>query len=116
MSDDAPPPQFITSLDASGDRAILRVVGEVDLGSSGELETALKQAAAAAARMLVDLTGVEFMDSSGLRLLLQARRDAEQDDRAFALAVAEGGAVARLLDLAGVANLFERDESPPLQG
>jgi anti-anti-sigma factor len=48
--------------------------GELDLATAGQLEAALAQAEGRA--LLVDLRGLTFMDSTGVRTLLQATEDA----------------------------------------
>jgi anti-anti-sigma factor len=78
----------------------------VDLLTTPVLVEALDGAMPAADRLTVDLCAVEFMDSTGLRALLEARRRAEEGGGALVLRVRDGGPVARLLDLAGVRDLF----------
>jgi anti-sigma B factor antagonist len=104
--------ELTTSVDAQGGRAVVRAAGEVDLYTAPRFAEALEQAAEAAPRLLVDLTEVTFMDSTGLRCLLQARARAGEDTGAIALTVAEGSPVARLLDLAGVTEMFRTPENP----
>jgi anti-sigma B factor antagonist len=105
MTDDLHP-ELKTSLSANGDRALLRVAGEIDLGTARDFAEALLQATDAAASIDVDLVEVAFMDSTGLRALLEARKRAQAAGGGVALAVRDGSPVARLLDLAGVADLF----------
>ncbi|MGZ5127941.1 MAG: STAS domain-containing protein [Actinomycetota bacterium] len=51
----------------------MRSVGDVDLTSSGRIDAALTGAGDLGARITVlDLRDVTFMDSTGLRLLIQA--------------------------------------------
>ena len=51
---------------------IVRVTGELDLATSPLLDERLKLAEAAdAAKLLVDVDQVEFMDSTGLHVLLE---------------------------------------------
>ena len=55
-------------------RHVLTLSGELDIGSAQVLEDAIEEACAAGARELVlDLCGVDFMDSMGLRALLHGR-------------------------------------------
>jgi anti-sigma B factor antagonist len=70
---------------------VLRPRGELDLAGAEPLETELKRVEATdAAAIVVDLTGVEFMDCSGVRVLLDAhRRSREDGDR---LRLVPGGA------------------------
>ena len=53
--------------------SVVRVRGEVDLATSPALADALAGIAAADGPVVVDLTDVGFLDSSGLSVLLQAR-------------------------------------------
>ena len=54
---------------------MIRVSGEIDLGTVSELETALARASRSAGSVCVDLSGCTFIDSTGLRVLLTAARD-----------------------------------------
>ena len=106
MSDDLAPSELTTAFEQENGHAVLRVEGEVDLLTTPVLVEALDGALPATDRHTVDLCAVEFMDSTGLRPLLEARRRAEERGGALVLRVREGGPVARLLDLAGVRDLF----------
>ena len=56
-----------------GDAVVLAVTGSVDIYSSAELRGELKVALdGEAARIVVDLNGVTFVDSSGLATLIEA--------------------------------------------
>lgn len=60
----------------------VRVSGELDLTSAPQVEAALKRAEQSAVGTIVlDLSGLEFMDSSGLRLVLSADRRARDAGR-----------------------------------
>jgi anti-sigma B factor antagonist len=55
---------------------VVTVTGEVDLMTAPKLAAALEDARAAGARLVVvDLSGVDFLDSSGLGVLVTAHRD-----------------------------------------
>jgi anti-anti-sigma factor len=57
---------------------VLSPVGEVDVASADVLRDAAREAVAATPRCLVvDLTGLTFCGSTGLVVLMDARRDAE---------------------------------------
>lgn len=56
--------------------SVLAVTGEVDLQSAPHLANALEQARVAGASIIVvDLSRVDFLDSSGLGVLVTANRD-----------------------------------------
>jgi anti-sigma B factor antagonist len=56
-----------------GEAQIIELVGELDLDGAPRLEQALRDAEAGdASSIVVDLGGLEFIDSTGLRLLVMA--------------------------------------------
>lgn len=64
---------FECELEARGDEVWVLPLGELDLAATPELEESLALALASDARaIVVDLRGLELLDSSGLRALLQA--------------------------------------------
>ncbi len=72
----------LLSIDASrrGDRYVISPKGDVDASTSARLGASIQEAEATdAKRIVVDLTGVTFMDSSGLHLLLDAQQRAARD-------------------------------------
>lgn len=77
---------------------VVAVAGEIDIASTPQLERLLEEACAGGADIVVDLAEVTFMDVSGLRALLDARRRAERDGVPLALANVPP-AVVRLLKL-----------------
>jgi len=60
-----------------------------------------------AARVVLDLSRVEFMDSTGLRMLLVCQRRAEDRGIPLTLAMASSSPVSRLIDVSGVAAMFQ---------
>jgi anti-sigma B factor antagonist len=83
--------------------AIVRAAGELDLATASQLVRAIATAAnGLPPRVLVDLAAVEFCDSAGLRALLGAAREVEARAGRLVVAVTPGGAVDRLLELAGL--------------
>ncbi|HUO45712.1 MAG TPA: STAS domain-containing protein [Acidimicrobiia bacterium] len=82
--------------------AVLSPAGEIDLASVELLETRLADLARNSIdRVLIDLTGVTFLDSTGLRTLLSAHTRLAEEGGTLALVVS-GGPVERLLDITGV--------------
>ena len=59
--------------DREGEARIIELIGELDLDGAPRLEEALREAEASdASSIVVDLGGLEFIDSTGLRLLVMA--------------------------------------------
>jgi anti-sigma B factor antagonist len=67
---------LLTSIDTEGDEVVVTVRGEVDLVSSPELRRVLDESLTRSSRVRVDLTGLTFIDSSGLSALVEAHRNA----------------------------------------
>ncbi|HZO10210.1 MAG TPA: STAS domain-containing protein, partial [Myxococcota bacterium] len=80
--------------------------GELDLATAPALEEALGHAfSGGSARVVLDLRELEFIDSSGLRTLLTARRRAEVASAQFSLVAGHRG-LERPLEIAGVHKVF----------
>lgn len=61
--------------------ALLRIVGEVDIPSANVLREALHaQLALGKFRLVLDMTGVEYLDSTGLGVLTGALKRARAND------------------------------------
>lgn len=85
-----------------GDRYTIAITGEMDLSNAADVERELLQAEATDARtILLDLAGLEFMDSTGIRLLVaaDARSRADSDRLRLTRPPAQ---VFRVLCIAGV--------------
>jgi anti-anti-sigma factor len=90
----------------------LEVAGELDMATTGVLRDELDRLRAARREVLVDLSGVSFIDSSGLRLLLEAQADARQDGWGLFFSTEVSLVVKRLLDLTSAWGLlYWRDAS-----
>lgn len=77
--------------------------GEVDISTAALLRVELADALRTADSVVVDLTDVTFMDSQGLRVLIEARVAAE--DRPFVVAAASPN-VRRLIRVSGLDESF----------
>jgi anti-anti-sigma factor len=80
--------------------------GRLDMTSAGTLEEKLESAIAGGQRRLaIDLDGLEYLSSAGLRALLVTARRLQQVDGTLAL-IGLRGPVKDVLELAGLANVF----------
>jgi anti-anti-sigma factor len=83
-----------------GHRLVLAASGEIDMASAGALRQALAGAAeSGAAEIWLDLSRVEFMDSTGLTALVDAHL--QLTSRRFAVICPEGP-VRRVMSVAGI--------------
>ncbi|MBV9607580.1 MAG: STAS domain-containing protein [Solirubrobacterales bacterium] len=106
------PIDFAVQTHTRGRTVTLALNGELDLVSSPTLQRVIDDAVQSDAELLiVDLRGLEFMDSTGLHVLVKAQRQAHDAGRRFAL-VRGREQVQRLFDLTGVAEGFTVVDSP----
>ncbi|MHB8504908.1 MAG: STAS domain-containing protein [Acidimicrobiales bacterium] len=103
------PAPFEVRVDRAADPVRVTAQGDLDIAHEDAVVDAVSTAAADAActAVLLDLTDVTFMDSSGLRSVLRAHRAAEAAGVRFVVGVAEGGPVVRLFRIAGVAGWLD---------
>ena len=89
---------------------VVSVAGEVDLSSAPRfaelMRGAKRQADGDPAHVVVDLRGVEFMDTAGLEVLLEEWNASRQSDGRMSL-VAQEGPITRLLEVIGLSELFD---------
>ena len=95
-----------------GQATIIAVRGELDLASSPALQEELDRVALSDSQLLIiDLRELDFMDSTGLSVLVRAHQRAEEQGRQLAM-VKGPQQVQRLLSLTGVADRLTLVDSP----
>jgi anti-sigma B factor antagonist len=93
-----------------GDTIVVSLRGELDLTSTPVFERELRAAEETSPRrVVIDLSGLEFMDSTGLRALLLARDRAQSDGHELALRRGPRQ-VQRVLELTKTAEAFEFED------
>ena len=103
---------FEISATATADRTVITPVGELDLASADRLADEVARARSGGPRRIVlDLRAVDFIDSTGLRLLLSLRNDAKRNGHSLAL-VAPRPAARRIFDITVTRELFDWVDDP----
>jgi anti-anti-sigma factor len=89
-----------------GDVHTIRLSGELDLATADDVQRELERVEATDAHsILMDLSQLTFMDSTGVRLLVTAHARARVDSNRLTL-LRGGRAVQRILQLSGVEALL----------
>jgi anti-sigma B factor antagonist len=96
----------ISQRELAGDTTVLSVEGDLDLSSAPRLKWALADSQSGGGRhLIVDLSGVAFIDSTALGVLVGAQR-AMHDGLHLAIVCAEEN-VLRIFELTGLDGMFE---------
>jgi anti-sigma B factor antagonist len=89
------------------DVIVISVSGEVDLASADQLEKAIRDAEQSATGWIViDLEDLTFLDSTGLGVLLQARRRATENGDRLRFICSRHEQVTRLLSITETSELL----------
>lgn len=94
----------LSSLECDG-RAVVALRGELDVADAASVARALIAVAARAPALIVELAGLEFIDSSGLAALVLARKQARQAGGDLLLAAPQDQ-VLRVLAVTRLAGVF----------
>jgi anti-sigma B factor antagonist len=87
--------------------ALVTVGGELEFGTAASLRTTLSDLAQDQSDPVVlDLTALQFIDSTGLSLLVQAKQRFSAQGRRFELR-SPTPRVSRVIEISGLAELFE---------
>jgi anti-anti-sigma factor len=97
-----PPNFFVRVLAVSSDAARIVVGGEIDLATGPALRDALAEQMGHGQAVVLDLSGVTFIDSSGLAVLIEAVTAAKVDGWSLGVVSNLPPAVRRLLELTGL--------------
>ena len=93
---------FKVEADSDNGLHTVSVAGELDQGTAPELREALAQALGdPTLPVLVDLSDCNFIDSTGLSLLVEAKRRLADESRRFGVCCPDAD-VRRLLELTGI--------------
>jgi anti-anti-sigma factor len=97
---------------ADGRAVVIAFAGELDLASASAAQAELDRVAGSdVERVIADLSGLTFMDSTGLAILVKASRAAKESAHRFVV-IKGGPQVERLFALTGMDEELELVESP----
>ena len=95
-----------------GDEEVLtaRITGEIDLSNASELEETIVDAVPnTALGMVVDLSGVEYLDSAGVRMLVHLVERFRWRQQVMRAAAPDGSRVRGVLSMAGADGVIPVD-------
>lgn len=91
-----------------GDSVTVAVAGEIDLSTTDQLDAAIRQAEETEInRIVVDLSAMSFVDSTGLSVLLEAIKRSRSNGNRLSFVPSEHEAVTRVLALTDTTEIFE---------
>lgn len=101
------PPEFVTvACDAAGPTAVLTVCGEVDISNASVLSRSIDAALeAGCTAVLLEMSAVNFIDSTGLTVLIRGYKRARDHHGCLTIGAASP-AVTRLLSVTGQLERF----------
>jgi anti-sigma B factor antagonist len=103
-----PAPLAIT---IDGPPPVISVAGELDMSNTNTLAGAIRTVADSTATISLDLDGLEFIDSSGIRTLLMERRWLQSRDCDLVV-VSASSRVRRVMEVVNVWRLLSVDAVP----
>jgi anti-sigma B factor antagonist len=114
-NEDVEPARAELSIEARAmdDRTVLTVRGELDLYTAPALrDRVLAAAAEGHRRLVIDLSGVPFMDSSGLGVIVACLKRLRESGGDLALVTAPGSPPSKLLSLTGLDRAIPTSSTP----
>jgi anti-sigma B factor antagonist len=110
------PLEFDTTLSSAGD-ALIALTGELDLSGAPALDHEIETLAVHpdVARVILDLRGLAFLDSSGLRVVALAERRLSRNGRSLVL-VRGRESVQRVFEITRLVERLEFVDHPELNG
>ena len=107
------PSRLAITVERDADTVVLRLAGELDLGTAPLFGSRLHEVEDEGSLVVVDLRRVTFMDSSGIAQLLGAHRRARRRGVRFLAVRTPQTPVAQILNMTALERTFETAEQPP---
>ena len=93
-----------------GGHVLLTIVGEVDLATAGSFRAAIDQGIQQAGKVVLDFSGVTFMDSSGLNVLVAVTAPGRATDSVLIRNAPRS--IHRLLSITGLDDVIRIEGEP----
>ena len=94
---------LVVAVEGGGDTQTISLIGELDLSNAESLSAALDQAEAAdGATVVIDMRRLEFIDSTGIALLVACHRRLNGDADRLRIVASQASAVRRVLSVTGL--------------
>jgi len=107
MSDDRTSREPTIDVRSPHPHAVLVVLGgEHDLSSAEALRQTFEQSFGNCDHLIVDLSAVEFIDSTTIRVLMETRGHAIERDRKLSVVLGTAPIVERVLEISGILKLM----------
>jgi anti-sigma B factor antagonist len=100
--------RMVESFDETG-VLCLSLIGELDIAVADELATRLRQHQEQGLEVRLDLSRLEFIDSSGLRALMCAIDSSRRDGSLLTVGTEVTRAVRRVVEIVGAGSYFRPD-------
>jgi anti-sigma B factor antagonist len=105
-------PFQIAEEEGEGETRVVRLAGELDVATAPDFERILVRHRPPRQRVVLDLSELRFMDSTGLRVLLQARRAAADGHWHLVLRSIPPN-IRRLFELSGTSDAIPTEAEDP---
>jgi anti-sigma B factor antagonist len=99
------------AVERSGGRAVIGVTGELDIATVGSLGPAVR-AELLQGSVVLDLSGLSFMDSSGVRLIDTLLREVDAEGWTLTFRPGLQRAVRQVLEMTGMLAVLPREAAP----
>jgi anti-anti-sigma factor len=99
---------LLVRTEKNGDTRTIALCGELDLANASTAESALRDLLEAGVPVVVDMRELEFIDSTGIAMLVSALND---DEPRIKFIPSSAPAVSRVLELTGLAERMPRADA-----
>ena len=112
MTGAAPEPFSLHVTEHDG-RTVIAAQGELDLATAPQLEEAVLTPLLHGRHAVIDLRALEFMDSSGVRVIVAAHHAAHEHGGRFSLVRMDPGSpIQRVLEISGLDSVLDVVDAP----